>query len=188
MICSDVWWEQNGPDILKPYNSTLVAKGNISYGQSSYGYDLILGNKLSMLNYIDGTQIIDPKHFDKKIVMEVEVPDGERFVIPPHAFVMGTTREYITIPRNAMGLCIGKSTYARCGLTMNVTAVESGWQGHLTIEMRNTTQMPVAIYPGEGVVQLLMLLGDQECRISYADRKGKYQNQPSEPVLPRIKK
>jgi dCTP deaminase len=150
----------------------------ISYGLSSYGYDIRLGNKFKIFRFPQrpGNVIVDPKNMQLELLEECEVPDGEAVIIPPNAFVLGHSVEKFKMPRNVTGICVGKSTLARVGIVVNITPLEAGWEGVLTIEISNTTPLPAAVYAGEGIAQVLFFKG-RPCRVSYADRNGKYQGQ-----------
>ena len=147
--------------------------GIISYGLSSYGYDARVAREFMIFTNVDSA-IVDPKHFDEKAFVRRE---GAVCVIPPNSFVLARTVEYFRIPRDVMVICLGKSTYARCGIIVNVTPLEPGWEGHVTLEFSNTTPLPAKIYADEGACQFLFLQGNEPCEISYADRAGKYQGQ-----------
>jgi dCTP deaminase len=148
-------------------------EGIISYGLSSYGYDARLGNEFKIFTNINHN-IIDPKNFtSENFVTKV----GDECIIPPNSFVLGSTIEKFAIPRDVLVICLGKSTYARCGIIVNVTPLEPEWQGNVTLEFSNTTTLPAKIYAGEGVCQFIFLRADKTCDVSYADRNGKYQNQ-----------
>lgn len=146
---------------------------SISYGLSSYGYDIRLAEEFKIFTNIHAA-IVDPKNFDHNSFVDIK---SEVCIIPPNSFVLGRTIEYFKIPRNILVICLGKSTYARCGIIVNVTPLEPEWEGHVTLEFSNTTNLPAKIYANEGVAQLLFLEADEECEISYKDRAGKYQGQ-----------
>jgi dCTP deaminase len=160
----------------------------ISYGQSSFGYDIRLGEQV-MLFYKHYGSDIDPKDFDRDALIHAGVyadeNNGRYAIIPPHSFALGSTVERFAIPRDVMVVFVGKSTYARCGLIVNVTPAEPGWEGHLTLELHNTTPLPLRVYLGEGIAQALFFRGEA-CRVSYADRGGKYQGQRSGVVTARV--
>lgn len=153
----------------------------ISYGLSSYGYDARISGEFKIFTNVNSA-IIDPKNFSSKAFVERE---GEECIIPPNSFILGKTEEYFRIPKNILVLCVGKSTYARCGLVINVTPLEPGWEGYVTLEVSNTTQLPAKIYAGEGICQFLFLKGDKSCSVSYSDRSGKYMKQDGI-TLPKI--
>jgi dCTP deaminase len=157
----------------------------IPYGLSSYGYDIRVGNKFKVFTNINNS-CVDPKDFNEDNFVEKFVPDGEALYLPPNSFALANTPEWFHIPRNILVLCIGKSTYARCGLIVNVTPLEPDWKGSLTLEFSNTTTLPAKIYAGEGCAQILFLEGNEECETSYAERGGKYMNQSAIPTLPRM--
>ena len=145
----------------------------ISYGASSYGYDMRCAEEFRIFTNIN-TTIVDPKNFDTESFVEV---NKSECVIPPNSFALARTVEYFRIPRNVLTICLGKSTYARCGIIVNVTPLEPEWEGHVTLEFSNTTPLPAKIYANEGVAQVVFLEADEECEVSYKDRAGKYQNQ-----------
>ena len=157
-------------------------KRQISYGVSSYGYDIRVSNEFKVFTDVYNT-VVDPKSFDEKSF--VTIIDDE-CIIPPNSFALARTVEYFRIPRSTVTVCVGKSTYARCGIIVNVTPFEPEWEGHVTLEISNTTPLPARIYANEGIAQVLFFEGDEECDISYADKKGKYQNQTGI-TLPRMK-
>ena len=145
----------------------------ISYGTSSYGYDVRCSNIFKLFTNINST-IVDPKNFDPEAFVEV---DGDHCIIPPNSFALASTVEYFRIPRNVLTVCVGKSTYARCGIIVNVTPFEPEWEGHVTLEFSNTTPLPAKIYANEGIAQVLFFESDEVCQTSYRDRAGKYQGQ-----------
>ncbi len=147
--------------------------GIISYGLSSYGYDARVSNEFLIFTNVDSA-VVDPKQFSDKAFVKRET---DVCIIPPNSFALARTVEYFRIPRDVMVICLGKSTYARCGIIVNVTPLEPEWEGHVTLEFSNTTPLPAKIYANEGACQFLFLRGDQPCEVSYADRKGKYQRQ-----------
>jgi dCTP deaminase len=153
----------------------------ISFGVSSYGYDVRCTNKFKIFTNINSA-IVDPKNFDESSFVEVE---SDVCIIPPNSFALASTVEYFRIPRNVLTICLGKSTYARCGIIVNVTPLEPEWEGHVTLEFSNTTTLPAKIYANEGVAQMLFLESDEECEVSYKDRNGKYQGQRGV-TLPRV--
>lgn len=178
MLKSDRWFKNN-KDIFHPFEHGLNTENNtISYGVSSYGYDIRLAPEIELFsNAFNG--IIDPKKFNKKNLLRLasdRLENSVFFILPPNSFSLGRSLEYIKVPRNCAALCIGKSTYARCGLVVNATPLEPEWEGHLTLEFSNTTNLPMKIYPFEGIAQLLFFEGE-DCEVSYKDRKGKYQHQ-----------
>ncbi len=149
----------------------------ISYGLSSYGYDIRCSNEFKVFTNIN-TTVVDPKNFDPNCFVDVDAnKNGGVCVIPPNSFALARTMEYFRIPRNILTVCLGKSTYARCGIIVNVTPFEPEWEGYVTLEFSNTTPLPAKIYAGEGCAQVLFFESDEECEVSYSDRKGKYQGQ-----------
>lgn len=154
----------------------------ISYGTSSYGYDIRAGSKFRIFTNINST-VVDPKNFDPSCFVDVE---GPHCIIPPNSFALAASVEYLRIPRDVLTVCLGKSTYARCGIIVNVTPLEPEWEGFITLEFSNTTPLPAKIYANEGVAQLLFFQSDEACATSYKDRGGKYQCQGSDPTLPRV--
>ncbi len=159
--------------MIEPFVSDQVREGVISYGLSSYGYDVRIADEYKVFTNLNSTTV-DPKNFDRKSFVDFK---GEVCIIPPNSFALGRTVEYFRIPRQAMTICVGKSTYARCGIITNVTPLEPGWEGHVTLEISNTTPLPAKIYSGEGIAQILFFESDEECAASYRDKKGKYQGQ-----------
>lgn len=159
-------------DMISPFEAHQVKKG-ISYGTSSYGYDVRCGNVFKVFTNIN-TSIVDPKNFDENSFVTIE---SDVCIIPPNSFALAHTVEYFKIPRNVLTLCLGKSTYARCGIIVNVTPLEPEWEGHVTLEFSNTTPLPAKIYADEGVAQFLFLEADEVCETSYKDKLGKYQGQ-----------
>lgn len=147
--------------------------GVISYGVSSYGYDVRCANEFKIFHNINSA-VVDPKHFDEKSFISFE---GDVCVIPPNSFALARTVEYFRIPRDVLTICLGKSTYARCGIIVNVTPLEPEWEGHVTLEFSNTTTLPAKIYANEGVAQMIFYQADSVCETSYKDRQGKYQGQ-----------
>tara|TARA_B100000073_G_scaffold80840_1_gene61533 strand:- start:357 stop:875 length:519 start_codon:yes stop_codon:yes gene_type:complete len=164
--------------MIKPFSEDQIRtdeNGNklISYGVSSYGYDVRCSNEFKVFTNIHSA-IVDPKSFDEKSFVDIT---SDVCVIPPNSFALARTVEYFKIPRNVLTICLGKSTYARCGIIVNVTPLEPEWEGHVTLEFSNTTNLPAKIYAGEGVAQMLFFESDEECDVSYKDRGGKYQGQ-----------
>ncbi len=184
MLKSDSWIKKMAREhsIIEPFVDKLNADGKISYGLSSYGYDIRVSDEFKIFTNIH-TTVVDPKKFDPKSFVDFK---GDFCTIPPNSFALARSVEYFRIPRNVLGLCIGKSTYARCGIVVNITPLEAEWEGHLTIEISNTTPLPARIYANEGIAQLIFFEADEVCEVSYADRKGKYQAQRGV-TLPRIK-
>ena len=161
--------------MIEPFVDAQVRAGVISYGVSSYGYDIRVADEYKIFTNVFST-IVDPKNFDPKSMVDYK---GDNCVIPPNSFVLARTVEYFRIPRQVLTICLGKSSYARCGLIVNVTPFEPEWEGHVTLEISNTTPLPARIYSNEGIAQVLFFEGDEPCDISYADKKGKYQGQQS---------
>ncbi len=153
--------------------SSVEEKRIVSYGTSSYGYDIRCSTEFKIFTNINAA-VVDPKAFDDSSFIEFQ---GDVCIIPPNSFVLARTIEYFRIPRNVLTICVGKSTYARCGIIVNVTPFEPEWEGYVTLEFSNTTPLPAKIYANEGVAQVLFFESEEECEISYKDRKGKYQGQ-----------
>jgi len=167
--------------MIEPFVDKQVRQGVISFGVSSYGYDIRVADEFMIFTNVHSA-IVDPKNFDTKSMFEFK---GDVCVIPPNSFALSRTIEYFRIPRKVLTICLGKSTYARCGLIVNVTPFEPEWEGYVTLEISNTTPLPAKIYANEGLAQVLFFEADEECEISYADKKGKYQKQQSI-VLPKL--
>ncbi len=181
-IKSDRWIiEQAKKGMIEPFADRQVREGVISYGVSSYGYDMRIADEFKIFTNVNNT-IVDPKNFSDKNYVDFK---GDVCIIPPNSFVLAKSVEYFRIPRNILTVCVGKSTYARCGLIVNVTPFEPEWEGYVTIEISNSTPIPAKIYANEGIAQVLFLESDEECLISYADKKGKYQKQ-QDLTLPKI--
>ena len=183
MIKSDRWIRRMAGEkgMIKPFEDRQVRKGGISYGLSSYGYDIRIADEFKIFTNIN-TTIVDPKSFDPRSFVDVQ---GQVAVIPPNSFALGRSVEYFKIPRNVLTICVGKSTYARCGIITNVTPFEPEWEGYVTLEISNTTPLPAKIYANEGIAQVLFFESDESCETSYADRQGKYQGQQGI-VLPTV--
>jgi dCTP deaminase len=183
MIRSDRWIKRMALDkrMIEPFEERLVRQGGISYGLSSYGYDLRIADQFKIFTNVYNT-VVDPKKFDPRSFVDFQ---GDVCVIPPNSFALGRSVEYFRIPRNVMTLCVGKSTYARCGIIVNVTPIEPEWEGFVTLEISNTTPLPAKIYANEGIAQVLFFESDEACAVSYADRQGKYQAQQGI-VLPKV--
>lgn len=158
---------------IEPFAEAAIRPGSISYGVSSYGYDVRVGRHFKVFTNARCT-VVDPKHFDPASFVDIE---GDFCLIPPNSFALAETVEYLEIPRDVIAICVGKSTYARCGIIVNVTPLEPEWRGKITIEISNTTPLPAKIYAGEGIAQILFLRAQALCRVSYADKQGKYQDQ-----------
>ena len=167
--------------MIVPFEERQVRKGVISYGLSSYGYDIRISDEFKIFTNIN-TTIVDPKSFDPRSFVDFK---GPVCVIPPNSFALGRSVEYFKITRNVMTLTVGKSTYARCGIITNVTPFEPEWEGFVTLEISNTTPLPARIYANEGIAQVLFFESDETCAVSYADRQGKYQGQQGI-VLPTV--
>lgn len=182
-VKADSWIRRMAQEkgMIEPFIDGQVREGVISYGLSSYGYDIRVSNEFKIFTNVHSA-IVDPKHFNPNSFVDYT---GDICVIPPNSFVLAQTVEYFRIPRDVMTICIGKSTYARCGLIVNVTPFEPEWQGFVTLEISNTTPLPARIYANEGIAQVLFFHADEICETSYADRNGKYQKQQGI-VLPRI--
>jgi len=180
---SDNWIKKMASehDMIEPFVDSQVRNGVISYGVSSYGYDIRVADEYKIFTNVYSA-IVDPKNFDPKSMIDFK---GDICVIPPNSFALARTVEYFRIPRNVLTVCLGKSTYARCGIIVNVTPFEPEWEGYVTLEISNTTPLPARIYSNEGIAQVLFFEGDESCEISYADKKGKYQAQQSI-LLPRL--
>ena len=179
-IKPDAWITKMAKDqgMIEPFSENQIRVNEdgeklISYGVSSFGYDVRCANEFKVFTNIHST-IIDPKCFDNKNFVDIE---SDVCIIPPNSFALARTVEYFRIPRNVLTICLGKSTYARCGIIVNVTPLEPEWEGHVTLEFSNTTNLPAKIYAGEGVAQMIFFGSDEECKISYKDRGGKYQGQ-----------
>ena len=167
--------------MIEPFMDGRAREGVISYGVSSYGYDIRVAGEFKIFTNVFGATV-DPKQFDPKSMVDFI---GDVCVIPPNSFALARTIEYFRIPRNVLTVCLGKSTYARCGIIVNVTPFEPEWEGYVTLEISNTTPLPARIYANEGIAQVLFFEGDEPCEISYAEKKGKYQKQQSI-ILPKI--
>ncbi len=174
-VKSDRWIRRMalGQRMIEPFSEKQVRDGVISYGLSSYGYDVRIADEFKIFTNINST-IVDPKRFDPRSFVDFK---GEVCIIPPNSFALARTVEYFRIPRNVITVCVGKSTYARCGIIVNVTPFEPEWEGIVTLEVSNTTPLPAKIYAGEGIAQVLFFESDEVCETSYADKKGKYQAQ-----------
>jgi dCTP deaminase len=160
-------------NMIEPFTESQVKDTKISFGLSSYGYDIRISDEFKIFTNINST-VVDPKRFDPKAFIDFK---GDVCIIPPNSFALGRSVEYFRIPRGAMTICVGKSTYARCGIITNVTPFEPEWEGFVTLEISNTTPLPAKVYANEGIAQVLFFESDEECAVSYADRKGKYQAQ-----------
>jgi dCTP deaminase len=182
-IKSDNWIRRQAMEhrMIEPFADRQVREGKISYGVSSYGYDLRVSDEFKVFTNINST-VVDPKNFDERSFVEIK---SDVCIIPPNSFALARSVEYFRIPRNVLTVCVGKSTYARCGIIVNVTPFEPEWEGFVTLEISNTTPLPAKVYSNEGLCQILFFEADEECEISYKDKQGKYQAQKGI-VLPRI--
>ena len=186
-IKSDKWIRRMAAEtrMIEPFEPGQVKDINgkriVSYGTSSYGYDIRCSNEFKVFTNINAT-IVDPKKFVEKSFVDIR---ADECIIPPNSFALARTIEYFRIPRNVLTICLGKSTYARCGIIVNVTPLEPEWEGHVTLEFSNTTPLPARIYANEGVAQVIFIESDEVCETSYRDRGGKYQGQKGV-TLPRI--
>jgi dCTP deaminase len=174
-IKSDKWIKRMAHEhrMIEPFSDRQIREGVISYGVSSYGYDVRIARDFKIFTNIN-SMIVDPKSFDSRSFVDFE---GDVCVIPPNSFALARTVEYFRIPRNVLVIALGKSTYARCGIILNVTPLEPEWEGIVTLEVSNTTPLPAKIYANEGIAQMLFFESDEDCEVSYADKKGKYQGQ-----------
>jgi dCTP deaminase len=182
-IKSDQWIRKMALEhgMIEPFVDQQVRQGVISYGVSSYGYDIRVADEFKIFTNVYSA-IVDPKNFDTRSMIDFK---GEVCIIPPNSFALARTIEYFRIPRSTLTICVGKSTYARCGIIVNVTPFEPEWEGYVTLEISNTTPLPAKIYANEGIAQVLFFEGDEMCQVSYADKKGKYQRQNTI-VLPKL--
>ena len=174
-IRPDHWIEKMAREhgMIEPFESSQKSDGVISYGVSSYGYDLRVSDEFKIFTNVNNA-VVDPKNFDETSFVDFK---GDVCIIPPNSFALGRSVEYFRIPRNVITVCLGKSTYARCGIITNVTPFEPEWEGYVTLEISNTTPLPAKIYANEGIAQVLFFESDDSPTISYADKKGKYQGQ-----------
>jgi dCTP deaminase len=174
-IKSDRWIRQMALEhgMIEPFEDRQVREGVVSYGLSSYGYDIRVGDEFKIFTNINNT-VIDPKNFDPRSFVDIK---ADVCIVPPNSFALAHTIEYFRIPRDILTICLGKSTYARCGIIVNVTPFEPEWEGTVTLEISNTTPLPAKIYANEGIAQVLFFQGDEPCEVSYADKKGKYLKQ-----------
>ena len=181
-IKSDRWIKEMARGgMIEPFVESQVREGVVSFGLSSYGYDIRVADEFKVFTNINNT-VIDPKAFDPRSFVDVQ---ADVCIVPPNSFALARTIEYFRIPRDVLTLCLGKSTYARCGIIVNVTPFEPEWEGTAPLEISNTTPLPAKIYANEGIAQVLFFQSDERCETSYADKKGKYQAQ-REVTLPRI--
>jgi len=172
---SDSWIREKSinEEMISPFCEALIGEGVVSYGLSSYGYDIRVSDEFKIFTNIN-TQIVDPKNFNNKNVVDFK---GAVCIVPPNSFALARTVEYFKMPKDTLAICLGKSTYARCGIIVNVTPFEPEFEGHITIEISNTTPLPAKIYANEGIAQVLFFQGDEPCEVTYSKRKGKYQKQ-----------
>jgi dCTP deaminase len=174
-VKSDRWIRKMALErrMIEPFAEKQVREGVISYGVSSYGYDVRIADEFKIFTNINST-IVDPKSFDPRSFVDFR---GDVCLIPPNSFALARSVEYFRIPRSVIVVCLGKSSYARCGIIVNVTPLEPEWEGIVTLEVSNTTPLPAKIYANEGIAQMLFFESDEVCEVSYADKKGKYQGQ-----------
>ena len=182
-ILSDRWIRRMAQEkgMIEPFVDAQKREGVISYGLSSYGYDARVGNDFKIFTNVNSS-VVDPKNFDQQSFVD---RNTDVCIIPPNSFALARTVEYFRIPRDVLVICVGKSTYARCGIIVNVTPLEPEWEGHVTLEVSNTTPLPAKIYANEGACQFLFLQGNEPCEVSYRDKAGKYQGQRGV-TLPKI--
>jgi dCTP deaminase len=182
-IKSDRWIREMAlkHEMISPFSEKQVRQGVISYGLSSYGYDLRVADEFKIFTNVNST-IVDPKNFDERSFVTVQ---SDCCIVPPNSFALARSIEYFKIPRDVLTICLGKSTYARCGIIVNVTPFEPEWEGYVTLEISNTTPLPAKIYANEGLCQIIFFQSNEACETSYADRKGKYQGQQGI-VLPKL--
>ena len=182
-IKSDRWIRQMATEhgMIEPFVDEQIRAGVVSYGLSSYGYDIRVADEFKVFTNIN-TTVIDPKNFDPRSFVDIK---ADVCIVPPNSFALARTIEYFRIPRDVLTICLGKSTYARCGIIVNVTPFEPEWEGYVTLEISNTTPLPAKIYANEGLAQVLFFQSDEPCERSYADKKGKYQGQRGV-TLPKI--
>jgi dCTP deaminase len=167
---------------IEPFEENLKRPGHVSFGVSSYGYDIRVGTIFKIFTNVSrdgGAAVVDPKEFTDESFVTIDTAHvgKDHVIIPPNSFALAETVEYVRIPRNVLAICVGKSTYARCGIIVNVTPIEPEWKGKITLEISNTTPLPAKIYANEGIAQLVFFKADRVCEKSYADKKGKYQDQ-----------
>jgi dCTP deaminase len=171
---------------IEPFQENDKRLGKVSFGVSSYGYDIRVGSVFKIFTNVN-SEIVDPKNFSERsfVTVDTDQTGKDHVLIPPNSFALCETVEFVEIPRNVLAICVGKSTYARCGIIVNVTPIEPEWRGKITLEISNTTPLPAKIYANEGIAQLIFLKGDRVCAVSYADKRGKYQDQAGL-TLPRV--
>ena len=186
VLCDSEIQERVG---IEPFEGMAKRPGRISFGVSSYGYDVRVGTRFKVFTNATsgGTAVVDPKNFTNDLFLTIDTADTGRdhIIIPPNSFALAETVEEIRVPRDILAICVGKSTYARCGIIVNVTPLEPEWRGKVTIEISNTTPLPAKIYANEGIAQMIFLKADRVCAVSYADKGGKYQDQGGL-TLPRV--
>ena len=175
---------------IEPFEDNVKRPGRVSYGVSSYGYDVRVGTLFKIFTPVphDGrAAVVDPKRFDDRsfVTVDTKLTGEDHVIIPPNSFALAETVEHLAVPRDVLVICVGKSTYARCGIIVNVTPLEPEWRGKVTIEISNTTPLPAKIYANEGIAQMIFLKAERVCAVSYADKKGKYQDQAGL-VLPKV--
>jgi dCTP deaminase len=182
-IKADKWIKRMALEhrMIEPFEDRQVRQGVISYGLSSYGYDIRVADEFKVFTNINNT-VVDPKNFDDRSFVDMKT---DVCIIPPNSFALAKTVEYFRIPRDVLTVCVGKSTYARCGLIVNVTPFEPEWEGYVKLEISKTTPLPAKVYANEGISQVLFFQSDEACEVSYADKKGKYQKQQGL-TLPRL--
>ena len=182
-VLSDQWIKKmvQETEMIKPFVDQQKSDKNISYGLSSFGYDARVSNEFKIFTDVDSA-IVDPKNFKQNSFVS---RTSEECIIPPNSFVLASTVEYFKIPKDVLVICLGKSTYARCGIFVNVTPLEPGWEGHVTLEFSNTTPLPAKIYANEGAAQFIFLKGNEEPKVTYSQRKGKYMKQKGV-TLPKV--
>ena len=168
--------------MIEPFVEKQMREGVMSWGLSSYGYDIRVADEFKIFTPNPYNTVVDPKNLDERSLIPFQ---GEMCIIPPNSFALARTVEYFRIPRNVLTITVGKSSYARCGIITNVTPFEPEWEGFVTLEISNTTPLPAKIYANEGIAQVVFLTGDEDCEVSYADRKGKY-NKQTGITLPRV--
>ena len=182
-IMSDKWIKKMSKDhaMINPFVNNQVKDGSISFGLSSYGYDIRVSDEYKIFTNVNNS-VVDPKNFDEKSFVDFK---GDVCIVPPNSFALARSIEYFKIPRKVLTICVGKSTYARCGIIVNVTPFEPEWEGYVTLEISNTTPLPAKIYSNEGLCQVLFFESDENCEISYKDKSGKYHKQTGI-TLPKI--
>ena len=182
-VLSDKWIKKMAlsQGMIKPFEEKQIRNGNISYGLSSFGYDARVSNEFKIFTNVN-SEIVDPKKFKPSNFI---TKNTNECIVPPNSFVLASTVEYFKIPKNVLVICLGKSTYARCGIIVNVTPLEPGWEGYVTLEFSNTTPLPAKIYANEGVAQFIFLKGNEKPEVTYADRNGKYMGQTGV-TLPKV--